>query len=297
MTIRVAAVLLATVPAISGCLTRVPDLKGGKMPADLHSTPERSGHVPVNGIRMYYEVHGRTSGIPLVLLHGGGSTIETTFSKVLPRFASRRKVVAVEEQGHGRTSDRDQPITFESSADDVAALVRHLGFEQVDILGFSNGASVGLQVAIRHPDLVRKLVFASAMTRKDGAYPELWEFMERADLANMPQLLKEAFLKVNPDVLKLQTMHDKDAQRMRQFRDVPDESLKSVCAAVLIVIGDKDVVKAEHAVELSRQIPGARLLVLPGGHGDYLGEAVMSTTETRYPELTVGLIEEFLRGT
>ena len=130
---------------------------------------QQSGHVPVNGIRMYYEIHGRDSGIPLVLLHGGGSTIEITFSRVLPLFASHRKVVAVEEQGHGRTSDRDQPIAFESSADDVAALVRHLGFEQVDIFGFSNGASVGLQVAIRHPDLVRKLVFASAMTRKDGA--------------------------------------------------------------------------------------------------------------------------------
>jgi pimeloyl-ACP methyl ester carboxylesterase len=165
----------------------------------------------------------------------------------------------------------------------------------VDIVGFSNGASVGLQVAIRHPDLVRKLVFASAMTRRDGAYPGLWEFMERADISNMPQLLKDAFLKVNPDERKLQTMHDKDAQRMRQFRDVPDESLKSVRAAVLIVVGDKDVVKTDHAVELSRQIPGARLLVLPGGHGDYLGEAVMSTHETRYPELTAGLIEEFLR--
>ena len=178
---------------------------------------------------------------------------------MLPLLATRRKLVAVEEQGHGRTSDRDQPITFESSADDVAALVRQLGFEQVDILGFSNGASVGLHVAIRHPDLVRKLVFASAMARKDGAYPELWEFMERADLANMPQPLKDAFLKVNSDVRKLQTMHDKDAQRMRQFRDVPEESLKSVRAAVLMVVGDKDVVKTEHAVELNRQIPGARL--------------------------------------
>ena len=257
---------------------------------------QQSGHVPVNGIRMYYEIHGRDSGIPLVLLHGGGSTIEITFSRVLPLFASHRKVVAVEEQGHGRTSDRDQPIAFESSADDVAALVRHLGFEQVDIFGFSNGASIGLQVAIRHPDLVRKLVFASAMTRKDGARPELWEFMERAELANMPQLLKDAFLKVNPDVVKLRTMHDKDAQRMRQFRDVPGEALESVRAAVLIVVGDQDVVKPEHAVELSRRISGARLLVLPAGHGDYLGEAVMSTSETRYPELTAGLIEEFLRG-
>ena len=176
----------------------------------------------------------------------------------------------------------------------MAALATHLGFEQVDILGFSNGASIALQVAIRHPALVRKLVFASAMTKRDGARPELWEFMARADVSNMPQPLKDAFLKVTPDVQKLRAMHDKDAQRMRQFEDVPDASLKSLRAAMLIVVGDHDVVTIEHAVELSRQIPGARLLVLPGGHGDYLGEAVMSQRHTRYPELTARLIEEFL---
>jgi pimeloyl-ACP methyl ester carboxylesterase len=126
-----------------------------------------NGRLPVNGIRIYYEVHGCADGIPVVLLPGGGSTIETTFGRVLPALASHR-VIAVEEQGHGRTSDREQPITFESSADDVAELVRQLGLEQVDIVGFSNGASVGLQVAIRHPGLVRKLVFASAMTKRDG---------------------------------------------------------------------------------------------------------------------------------
>src|SRR5438874_12424358 len=103
---------------------------------------------------MYYEVHGRTDGVPLVLLHGGGSTIEVTFSRVLPIFAGSRRVIAVEEQGHGRTTDRDQPVTFESSAEDVAALLRHLRVNQADVFGFSNGASVALQVAIRHPQLV-----------------------------------------------------------------------------------------------------------------------------------------------
>lgn len=110
---------------------------------------------------MYYEVHGRRDGVPLVLLHGGGSTTEVTFSRVLPVFAASRMVIALEEQGHGRTTDRDQPVTFESSADDVAALLRHLKVDKADIFGFSNGASVALQVAIRHPQLVRKLVFGS----------------------------------------------------------------------------------------------------------------------------------------
>lgn len=215
---------------------------------------------------------------------------------MLPALAARRKVIAVEEQGHGRTSDRDRPVTFESSADDVAGLMRHLGVDLVDIFGFSNGASTGLQVAIRHPHLVRKLVFASAMTKKAGAHPELWQFMDRADFSNMPQRLKDAFLKVMPDERKLRTMHDKDAERMRQFTDVSDEALKSIRAGVLIVAGDQDVVRLEHAVESTRLIPGARLLVVPGGHGDYIGEAVATQTQTGYPELMAGLIDEFLDG-
>jgi len=262
--------------------------------ATLPSKPLESGHAPVNGIEMYYEVHGRRDGVPLVLLHGGGSTIEVTFSKVLPIFASSRRVIAVEEQGHGRTTDRDQPVTFEASADDVAALLRHLKVEKADLFGFSNGASVALQVAIRHPQLVRKLIFASSMTKRDGAQPQLWEFMKQADFSNMPQPLKDAFLRVNPDPQKLRTMHDKDAARMQSFKDVPGDLVRSVRAPTLIVLGDQDIVKPEHALELTRLIPGARLLILPGGHGDYLGEAVMTQKDTRYPELTARLIEEFI---
>jgi pimeloyl-ACP methyl ester carboxylesterase/uncharacterized protein YndB with AHSA1/START domain len=257
------------------------------------SRPLERGHAPVNGIDMYYEVHGRQDGVPLVLLHGGGSTIEVTFGRVLPVFAARRRVIALEEQGHGRTTDRDAPVTFESSADDVAALLRHLQVDGADLLGFSNGASVALQVALRHPQLVRKLVFASSMTRRAGA-PQLWPFIEHADFSSMPQPLKDAFLQVNPDPTRLRTMHDKDLERMRRFEDVPDATLRAVRAPTLIVLGDQDIVSPEHAVELTRLIPAARLLILPGGHGDYLGEAVMTRKPTRLPELTAQLIEEFL---
>ena len=118
--------------------------------------------------------------------------------------------------------------------------------------------------------------------------------MKQADFSNMPQPLKDAFLRVNPDERQLETMHDKDAARMRNFQDVPDELARSVRAPTLIVLGDQDIVKPEHAIELTRLIPGARLLILPGGHGDYLGEAVMTQKETRYPDLTARLIEEFL---
>jgi pimeloyl-ACP methyl ester carboxylesterase len=256
--------------------------------------PLESAQAPINGINMYYEVHGRRDGIPLVLLHGGGSTIEATFSRALPVFASSRMVIAVEEQGHGRTSDRDAPITFESSADDVAGLLRYLKVEKADLFGFSNGASVALQVAIRHPQLVRKLVFASSMTKREGAHPQLWEFMKQAEFSNMPQALKDEFLRVNPDEQQLKTMHDKDAARMQNFTDVPDDMVRSVTAPTLIVIGDKDIVRPEHAIELTRLISGARLLMMPGEHGDYLGEVVMRRKDTRYPELTARLIEEFL---
>jgi pimeloyl-ACP methyl ester carboxylesterase len=286
--------VLATLLVFGGCALVEPDRNTGEHMSALPSKPLESGHAPINGIEMYYEVHGRRDGVPLVLLHGGGSTIEVTFSRVIPIFAESRRVIAVEEQGHGRTTDRDAPVTFESSADDVAALLQYLNVEQADLFGFSNGASTALQVAVRHPQLVRKLVFASSITKRNGAQPQLWEFMENADFSNMPQPLKDAFLRVNPDERQLQIMHDKDAARMRGFKDVPDDAVRSVRAPTLIVLGDRDTVKPEHAVELTRLMPEARLLILPGGHGDYLGEAVMTQNETRYPELTARLIEEFL---
>jgi len=220
--------------------------------------------------------------------------IEVTFSRVLPLFAARRRVIAVEEQGHGRTTDREGPVTFEGSADDVAALLRSLKVERADLFGFSNGASIALQVAIRHPDLVRKLVFASSMTKRSGAPDAFWGYIRKTDFAEMPQPLKDAFLRVNPDPAKLRAMHDKDLARMRSFPDVPDARLRAIKAATLILLGDRDVAHPEHAVELTRLIPGARLLILPAGHGDYLEEAAMPHRDTRYPELTVGLIEDFL---
>jgi pimeloyl-ACP methyl ester carboxylesterase len=269
-------------------------MRAGDNVSSLESKPLESGHAPVNGINMYYELHGPEDGVPLVLLHGGGSTIDVTFSKVLPIFAGSRRVIALEEQAHGRTTDRNAPVAFESSADDVAALLRYLKVDKADLFGFSNGASVALQVAIRHPRLVRKMVFASSMTKRAGAQPQLWEFMKQADFSNMPQPLKDAFLRVNSDVQQLKTMHDKDAARMQSFNDVPDDSVRSVRAPTLIVLGDRDIVKPEHGVELTRLIAGARLLILPGRHGDYLGEVVMAQKDSRYPELTARLIGEFL---
>ena len=256
--------------------------------------PVKTGRAPLNGIRMYYEIYGDAAGPPLVLLHGGGSTIEVTYGQILPFFARHRKVIAVEEQGHGRTTDRDAPVRFTSSADDVAALLERLEVETADIMGFSNGASVALQLALRHPARVRRLVFASSMTKRSGAPPQFWQFIDRGTFADMPQPLKDAFLKVNPDPQQLRAMHDKDLERMQHFVETSDADVSSVRAPTLVLLGDHDLPTPEHGLELTRLIPRARLMILRGGHGDYLGELTQAKKGSRAPELTAGLIEEFL---
>jgi pimeloyl-ACP methyl ester carboxylesterase len=265
-------------------------------PQTNDTTRVEASRALVNGIDIYYEVHGTRDGVPLVLLHGGGSTIDSNFGRLIPFVARSRRVIALEEQGHGRTADRNQPFTFEQSADDVAGLLRHLKVSQADVFGFSNGATVALQLAIRHPEMVRKLVFASSFTKRDGAQPQLWEFIKQADIANMPQALKDAFLAVNPDPQRLKTMHDKDVARMTRFTDVPDPAVRAVLAPTLIITGDRDVARVEHALELSRVFPDARLLVLPSGHGDYLAEASSAPADTDYAETTARLLERFLSG-
>jgi pimeloyl-ACP methyl ester carboxylesterase len=272
---------------------------------------KKHGYAPVNGLKMYYEVHG--AGRPLILLHGGGSTIETTFGKVLPALAKTRQIIAFEQQGHGRTADvADRPFSFEQSADDTAALLEHLKVDKADLFGFSNGGNIALQVAIRHPGKVRKLVVASAMFKRDGLYPEVWEFMKRATLENMPKELQEAYRKVAPHPEQLQAFHDKCVKRMLDFKDWRPEDLRSIEAPTLLMIGDADSVRPEHAVEMFRLLPHAKLAVFPGGHGAYIGEVTGARRESsqvrfgdagtstkkasRVPELAVALVEEFLEA-
>lgn len=250
----------------------------------------------VNGLKMYYEIHGRQGGTPLVLLHGGGSTIDSTFGRVLPMLAQHREVIAIEEQAHGRTSDRKGPIRFETSADDVATLLQQLHVEKADLFGFSNGASVAMEVAIRHPALVRKLIYASSITKKDGAAPQFWELIKNADFSVMPRPLKDAFLKETPDPVRLRNMHDKDLERMRSFTDIPDSEVRAIQAPTLVISGDRDVPKPEHAVELTHLLPHARLLIVPSGHGDYIGEITTVRPNSPLPALTVGVIEDFLNS-
>ena len=128
----------------------------------------------VNGLKMYYEVRGPQRGMPIVFLHGAFSNIESDFGKILPTIAKTRQVVAIEQQGHGRTADIDRPLTYEQMADDVAELLRQLRITKADFVGYSMGGGVAMYVAVRHPELVRKLVYAGgASYDPDGYYPEL----------------------------------------------------------------------------------------------------------------------------
>jgi len=252
----------------------------------------QSSYSEVNGLNMYYEIYGE--GKPLVLIHGGGSTIQSNFGKAIPLFAQTRKVIAVELQAHGRTGDRNAALSFEQDADDVATLLRNLGIPKADFLGFSNGGTTTLQIAIRHPQLVNRIVLGSALAKRNGVPDFFWGFMQQARLANMPQQLQEAYLAVNPDPAGLQVMHDKDASRMLAFRDIPDEKLLAIQASALIIIGDKDVITPEHALELHRLIAGSELAIIPGGHGEYIGEITTVTEDFDERTLIVPLIEKFL---
>ena len=129
------------------------------------STLIKSGYSDVNGIKMYYETHGNKGDI-LVLIHGGGSTIGTTFGKILPLLAGDYHVIAVELQAHGRTSDRNSPESFEQDADDVAGLLHNLQISKASFFGFSNGGNTAMQIAVRHPEIVNKLIIASALKRE-----------------------------------------------------------------------------------------------------------------------------------
>jgi len=256
------------------------------------TVPFTSAHSTVNGILMYYEIYG--DGKPLVLIHGGGSTIQTTFGNIIPGLSKNHKVIAVELQAHGRTGDRNTPISFEQDADDVATLLANLGISKADVLGFSNGGNTTMQLAIRHPQLVEQIIVASAFYKRIGMQDGFWEFMKKGTIQDMPQILKDEFLRVTPDSARLQNLFDKCSKRMLEFKDWHDSLLQSIQAATLIVAGDADVAKPEHYVEMYRLIPNCQLMIIPGGHGKFMGEISFTGTE-RNVESFILLVEEFLK--
>jgi pimeloyl-ACP methyl ester carboxylesterase len=236
-------------------------------------TPGAGGYAPVNGLNMYYEIHG--TGRPLVLLHGAYMTIDM-FGELLPTLAETRRVIAVELQGHGHTADVDRPLSYEQMADDVAALLRHLEIEEADTFGYSMGGGVALQVAIRHPEVVRKLVVASASYTSDGMHPELLEMIPSIvpeAFAGSP--VDEAYLRTAPNPEDFPNLVAKLKRLDMEPFAWPPEHLRAIEAPTLIVVGDSDAIRLEHAVEMFRLLgggvmgdlaglPRSRLAVLPG---------------------------------
>ena len=233
------------------------------------------GYASVNGLQMYYEIHGE--GQPLVLLHGAFSGIGTSFGKIIPGLSRSRKVVAFELQAHGRTADIDRPLTVEGMADDVDEAIRQLGLGQADVLGYSMGASVALHVVVRHPEVVRKLVLASGSYKMSGVHPGLMEGLGEMK----PEMMygspwHEEYLRIAPRPEDFNRLFAKKTEMDRQIKDLPDDAIRAIKAPTLLIIGDSDFTQPEHAVEMFRLLgggvfgdtpaglPNSQLAVLPG---------------------------------
>lgn len=249
-------------------------------------------YAQINGIKIYYEIHG--DGAPLVVLHGGGSTIQTSFGNLIPFLAKRYRVIAVELQNHGRSGYRMEPQTFSQDADDVAALLQHLGINKASLFGFSNGGQTCIEISLRHPHIVHKLIIAAAPYKRRGFIPGFFEAMNGATIDNMPQPYQDAFLALTPDKDRLQIMFERDRDRMIAFKDWSDEQIQSITAPTLLLNGDKDVMTVENAVEMYRLIPNCQLAILPGIHGQYIGEFATSKNGVKDAATIMPLIEEFL---
>jgi len=210
-----------------------------------------TGYAQVNGLKMYYEVHG--NGDPVVLLHGSFMTITNNWTQWIGELAKTRKVIAVEMQGHGRTADIDRDVSDETLADDVAALLDHLKIPSADLIGYSMGGGVAMQCAIRHPEKVRKVVSISARFRQDGFVKE--------GLDAFPKLTPEAF-KGSPieiEYKKLSPTPDKFADLVNHIKEMASrpfdfgaDKLKATKAPMFFIHGDADGVRLEHIAEMFR---------------------------------------------
>jgi pimeloyl-ACP methyl ester carboxylesterase len=261
------------------------------------SAAARGARVDVNGMRTYYEVSGH--GDPLIVLHGAYMNIPA-MGAIIPRLARTHRVYAMEMQGHGRTTDIERPITYANLADDVAAFMDAVGLKKADVFGYSMGAATALQVAIRHPDRVNKLVIASGAYDAEGWQPEFKAFIPQMSVAMFEKLPFEKEyrkLAANPDGFP------ELARKLIALEKEPmawGEQVKAVKAPVLIVTGDADVATLEHSVALFRllgggamgdmgkPLPASRLAVLP---------ATSHTAVITQPDLLLAFIEPFLKGT
>jgi len=280
-TVLVAACMLLTGPALGWAQTQA------------------VGHrVRVNGMQMYYEVSGPAGGDPLIILHGAYMNIPS-MGAIIPRLAQTRRVYALEFQGHGRTTDIDRPITYPNLADDVAAFMDALGLRKADVFGYSMGAGAGLQLAIRHPQKVNKLVVASVAYDSSGWQPEFKAVIPQMTvemIVAMPFAAEYRKLAANPNGFP------ELARKLIALEKEPmawEADVRALKMPVLIIAGDADVATLEHAVALFRllgggvmgdmgkPLPASRLAVLP---------ATAHTAVINQPDLLMAFIEPFLKG-
>jgi pimeloyl-ACP methyl ester carboxylesterase len=254
-----------------------------------------TGYISIDKLNMYYEVHG--DGEPLLLLHGGGSGVNATFGRILGELAKSYKVIAFEQQGHGHTADIDRPFSLEQMAEDTATALEKLNIPQATLFGFSNGGHVALHLALKHPDKVKRLILASTFFNTDGVISDLkaaWATKVNAE--GMPKTLRDDYLSVAPNPDGLQSHVEKSQAMMRGFNNIPKKEMEGIKKPTLVIIGDKDVILPEHAIEMSRLIDGARLVILPGTHGSYIGELSGQLVKSRLPQISISLVHEFIEG-
>ena len=242
------------------------------------TTALKTGYAPVNGLDLYYEIHG--AGEPLILLHGGFGATEM-FGSILPLLSNSRRVIAVDLQGHGRTADIDRPLTFEAMADDIGALVKHLGIGKADVMGYSLGGGVALRTAVQHPDAVRKLVVVSTAFKRNGWYPEVLAAMDTMGAAAAEPMkqspMYQLYARIAPRPEDWPVLLDKVGELVRKDYDW-SKDVAAVKAPTLLVFGDADAVRPAHIVEFFGLLGGgkkdagwdgsgmsnARLAILPG---------------------------------
>ncbi|RTL69057.1 MAG: alpha/beta fold hydrolase [Pseudonocardiaceae bacterium] len=248
----------------------------------------------INGLDLYFEVHGElgSSRTPLLLIPGAFMGTDS-MAAWTTAFAATRPVIVFDQQGHGRTPDTSRPMSYEQFADDAAELLRALDVERADVMGYSQGGGVALQLALRHPERVGKLVSLSATYRRDGWYPVVGEVvgqLSAAAFAGSP--VEKAFMEHTPDPAAFEAYMDKMKVLNVEDQEISDDEMRSIAAPTMVIIGDADSVRPEHAVEMFRLRgggdeqaaasgmlsgpPPARLVILPAmSHVGLSGEATV----------------------